>query len=416
MAINPNFIIASSQGDLRDEILQVSLFWICAMLLFLYLNKNKKIYLYLLAFIAGLALWGKLMFLGYLVGVTISFLIFWKKGLAFLKTKIFKDKYAGMIFVFFILLGLSPLIYFNITSKGKTTFYLLNSLLASPNGWNNLNFLNNKNERFRHLHALLTNSPVIFNFPRINFIFPSLFYTSLLFILCCFLFFNRQILYKNKILFLLSTYLTLFLLTCLLPSGNPHPEHLFIIFPFPQLVIALSLFSIFSFINKRKQIISLFIFLIPLLYLYWECALIVKYTTEVIKANPLNTQLEINDYLLEQNISEVICLGGGALQVVDFLSKGKIITYGFHSDTDDTTYVALPYENQITLPPTLDSVYEKHLKSSNKFYVLTVKNNKQFTRLEELAKQDNKSLQLTREFKDNNGEWENKLYLAQDRR
>ncbi|MDD5254841.1 MAG: glycosyltransferase family 39 protein, partial [Candidatus Omnitrophica bacterium] len=247
LGVDSNFIRTTRIGYLQDAVFQIFLFWLGLSLVQLYLDKRRKNYLYCSAFIFGVALWAKLMALGYFLGIAAASLLFWRKSYAFFKTRVFGTKQVIVFFLFSFILGYAPALIFNAAHDWPTLHSVSNSFkpLNANIRWNNLDFLNNLKIRMGNFNELLTNSNVAdaITMP-VNGLSLPLFYFSLSAVLL-YIFLRKSKAIKrsfseNKILFFLGVYSALLVLSCFIPSsGSFDSTNVTIMLPSIQLVEAL---------------------------------------------------------------------------------------------------------------------------------------------------------------------------------
>ena len=413
LGIDSTFISVTRIGNLQDAVLQIFLFWLGLALIQLYMDKKKRVFLYAAGFIFGVALWAKLMFLGYFLGFLGAFLIFGRRSLTFLKAEIFKKKRDTAIFIIAFILGCLPLIMFNIFNyfnQWCTVVDILNSFKAPStniyaSGWNNLDFLYNLKIRIDHFSNLLHGQiapDVMFN----N-LGPILFYLSLAAILSYLFFAKKETLPKRKISFLLIAYGILLCLSSFIPrDGSVDPLHLVILLPIIQIVEAIFISLIIIYLRKKIWV-YLVILGMFLPHAYHEVGAMRKIWHDLKNEENIICTDVVNDltnYLVNNNIQEVFCLGNRFLQTIDFTSDLKVITWGV-ADSEEKISTH-PYLLLRAFPEncklTIDSVYEYQLKKLKPFYLIRIKGDELladvFQRLRKLIERDKKQLLLLKTF------------------
>jgi hypothetical protein len=409
LGIDSTFIRATRIGHIQHEVLQIFLFWLGLALIQLYIDKKKRAFLCASGFIFGVALWAKIMFLGYFLGVVGAFLIFGKKSFMLLRMRIFKKKQDITVFIVTFIIGCLPLIIFNIFNQWATIGTILNSFNCSfrvteHKIWNNFDFLQNFKIRMRDFYDLLNSQIVSYpSYATGNNLGHTLFFLSLSVILFYLFFIKKETLSKRKISFLLIAYGILLCLTSFIPRGCSYdPAHLIILLPIMQIVEALFIGLIIIYLRKKAWayliILSLFI---P--HTYNEFSIMRKVwdglrdEKDVVCSGIMN---ELTSYLVNNNIQEVFCLGNIFLQTIDFISSLKVITWGFNnyerSSFGDYDYGGPEGE------ATIESVYEYRLNKINPFYLVRIKEDdllkNAFQRLRKLIERDKKQLLLIKTF------------------
>ena len=411
LGIDSAFINATRIGNVRDEVIQIFLFWLGLVLIQLYMDKKKRLFLYASGCIFGVALWAKLMFLGYFFGFLGAFLIFGKRSLTFLKARIFKKKRDIAIFIIAFILGCLPLIMFNIFNHYRTVDSILNSFKGPAiniyaSGWNNLNFLHNLKIRLGNFSDLLhSQMTCVAGVAPINNLSPILFFLSLAAILSYLFFAKKEILPKRKISFLLMAYAILLCLSSFIPEGGGFTaSHLIILLPIVQIAEAIFISLIIIYLSKKVWAYAVILFMfIPYTYNEFHITRTIwhdlKEEENIVCSGVLN---ELTSHLVNNNIQKIFCLSGRLLQTVDFISRLKVITWGFNNYEDDFWAPAvLGYdfpEGRITL----ESVYEYQLKKINPSYLVRIKEDELladvFQRLRNLIERDKKQLILLKTF------------------
>ncbi len=240
LAVNSSWIRPVRLGGYREEVLQVFLFW----LMFTLLVVPRRPRWDLAAFTAGLALWAKIMFAGYLVGLAAAVAVFgpvWnpagQKGLA--RWRALPAAAMGLA------LGLAPLLYWNY-ANGWATFQKLFLALGRPADGevlcDNLHVLAALWERLLQLIDLLTSQITLLDFdgaynPVANWLYFALFFAALAGVAAFSLSRAGSPLYQRRMGFLLVLYGVLFLCTIQAPVTR-FAGHLTILLPLPEITIA----------------------------------------------------------------------------------------------------------------------------------------------------------------------------------
>ncbi|MDD5356214.1 MAG: glycosyltransferase family 39 protein, partial [Candidatus Omnitrophica bacterium] len=398
LGTDSTFIRITRIGNKQDAVLQIFLFWLGLALIQLYMDKGKRVFLYASGFIFGVALWAKLMFLGYLFGFLGAFLIFGKRSFTFLRTRIFKKKQDIAVFITLFILGCLPLLIFNICNRWMTVATILNSFNCSFRVshsmiWNNLNFLHNFKIRFNNFSDLLSSPIVVDSMPSTRSdLNPVLFYLSLSAIFLYLFFAKKETLPKRAISLLLIAYGILLGLSSFIPrSGGFDPSHVVILLPIVQIVEALFIGLIIFYLRKKiwAYLIILFMF-IP--HVYHEFNIMRRIWNDLREEKNIICIDVVNDltsYLVSNNIQEAFCLDDRFLQNIDFISRLKVITWGFGPTEENFWQHPLyPVYNNPEGRITIESAYEYQLKEINPFYMITTKKDEfsedAFQRLREL--------------------------------
>lgn len=419
LGIDSSFIRVTRIGNMQDAVLQIFLFWLGIALIQLYMDKKRRAFLYTSGFVFGVALWAKLMFLGYFLGALAGFLVFGKKSYVFLRKKIFKKKLDIAVFIAAFILGSAPLLIFNIFNHWPIVTSILNSFKdhstnIHASGWNNMNFLHNFKIRVGNFHDLLNSQISGDGMSTLkNNVNLLLFYLSFSVVLLYLLLAEKGALSKNKISFFIITYGVLLSLSCFIPEGGScDPAHVVILLPIVQIVEALffSLIIIYSrniySINKLWAYLIILLMFIP--HAYKEFNIMRKIGNDLKNEENvicLSLAGNLTSYLNSNNIQEVFCFDNPLLGVIDFLSDLKIISWGFN--VHEGSFWPHPVYGVRNFPEgsggvTVESVYECQLKGLNPFYMIRNKNNdfseNGFQRLKKLIERDKKQLILMKTF------------------
>lgn len=332
-ATNLAYVLYSKIGLYRQELFQIFFLWMGLFIIWLYLKKKKPFYLSLAFFIFGLGLSAKIMFLWYILGMISVFLAFRKEITSAITLK------TSQFFILMIsfLTGGFFIILYNIKTKGGTLLLMYYSIVYGTSNADNKDFLNNLLLRTRQLFALLKGNLA----EKTYWIRPESKYNDYLtlfiflfsFIFLLFLiFFNKNLdkKIKDKIAALYIFYTIVFVAACFTIS-TLDGAHLFILFPFPQLIIALAFYYLITLFKKQK-------FLKLIAYTAISCSvlfnimLINYYHANIRKSCGYGSwSLAIYDlagYLHEKEISKCYAIGRGLQSSIPFLTKGKTLIQG----------------------------------------------------------------------------------------
>lgn len=314
------------------------------------------------------------MFLGFFAGAIATFSFFGKKGFDFLKRQIFATKKDLIVFLLMFLIGSSPLITYNIMQHNQTFRYLWHSFWHSTSyGYDNLAFLNNISLRINDFFIILSNSNTPETlYSKINYFHVILFYISFFGVLLYTFFSKRAPISKNKLLFLISAYLILFLLTCFVPQSRS-TEHEILMFPFVQIIEGVFIFLVLVFSKKVIFAVGLILLLLcP--YVYSEFYTIGRVLADVKneRGRGFNSSIikEIASYAHNNGISKIFGMSEYLLECnVDFLTNldvnvrelAEIYPYGGRLDKDH-------------LDDIIKSIYKAEMEGRKQIYIIIWKN------------------------------------------
>lgn len=252
-ATNSSFIRAARLGHRREEIIQIFFVWTGLMFFELYRKSRNRFWLAAAFFTCGVALWAKMMFLGYICGAVGAMMLQPKKSAALLDDVFGGFKTTALAAAAFCL-GAFPLIYHNATNKLVTFRRLFESLFNQNTvDWDNTSFITNLTTRLNDYYLMLTsNLPTDLVSAGQNPLNALLFAVSLTGVLWwCVT--DRFEFSRRVFLFIASGYAVLFVLTSFVPVGHSS-EHVLITEPFSQIVTALFISGLISRANGRKLI------------------------------------------------------------------------------------------------------------------------------------------------------------------
>ena len=398
IATNSAFVQYSRVGIYRAELFQIFFLWAGLLSLWGYFEKKKDFYLYFGFFLFGLGLSAKIMFLWYLSGLVIACLILRKRIFSVVSIK-FSQLIIGLSS---FALGSFFILFYNFKRDGETIKLLLNSLFQPTyKGFNNLAYLDNLKIRVSQLiETLLGNIDEkkawsIWETIPLDYISPIIFALGFVFILL-FSFPKSSYPYsRDKILFFYILYSVVFLCT---PFTISHlgTGHLFILFPFPQIVMALFLCWL-SYLFSKKKIILYPIYCVFLASILFNVRLNVNYHLDMRKTGCFETWTtavyDLADYLRENKISNLLTFHWGMQHNVAFLTDCDVMPVPMLGSQEECL-----------------SVYNRFLVNNDIFYIargpfdLSPKEREElFSRLGKIAKGYNKELVLNKIFYNRSG-------------
>ncbi len=328
LAVNSTFIQCTRVGCYREEVIQIFLFW--SMLGLLVLPRRPA--LVAAAFVAGAALWVKIMFAGYLAGFAVALALFrppWKCADA----PPGPARLAAMGAAF--LAGMSPLICWNAVNGWRTPVEFLKALHRSSSLavlCNNTNFATSLHERLVHLLALLTSSIPGWlmdgcDAPVPNGVYLFLFAAALSGILV-FCLRPWGAASRRKIGFFIAVYAVLFLCTCFSPSARDN-GHIAILLPLPELLIA---FFLFHVMGRLRLLRTAFAVLLGL-HVLAETALMGR-ALDRIRRGDIDTvdlvpaQTDIVAALQAQHAESLVSFCGGMMNNILYLCGNELHVFG----------------------------------------------------------------------------------------
>jgi hypothetical protein len=229
-------------------------------MLWWYFSSGRKNYslVFFSALLFGLGLSQKIIFLYYVIAIILCYLLMGRK------IKIRANESMSALFGF--LIGCLPLILYNIKNNFPTLNLLLGCLFYNTRcGISNTGYLNNLWIRCLQLWEILKGEIVFrpdwgISTKTVDFITPVIFSISLVWVIAgAFLISLAHI--RKRILLICFFYLIVFMLTPFTVS-NIAQYHLWIIFPFPWLVMSFFMDSLIENYGRKRLISQLFYFFI----------------------------------------------------------------------------------------------------------------------------------------------------------
>jgi len=237
------------------------IFTISALLsLFKWGETKKNLYFYIGMFLLGLGFNTQ----GYFIWFIIAFFIStFSMNSSFNKIKL-KTLLSGLVF---ILLGSIPILYHYF--KTHIFNFALQKIFISAHGINNLNIAKNLFVRFKQLNYLFFGGILYHGrlCKNCNFamIFTGIFFAFCLFYLSYLIFIKRKTLFsKQKILFILSIVLLTFIISAVTFTTH-RPGHLFILFPYIQIIMGIAIFEMSKDLGDRFKSWKMIIILLVLM-------------------------------------------------------------------------------------------------------------------------------------------------------
>jgi 4-amino-4-deoxy-L-arabinose transferase-like glycosyltransferase len=361
-ATNLSFVQYSRVGMFRVEIFVMAFFWIGLYLLIRY-SQGKNFFFFCLGCLSlGLGFCTKITFLYYLVGLVPAYLILGRKlnllrGFNFKKT---------LLSIFSFCLGSFFIIIYNFKQPGitfKQLFFALTDIKATGQNTigmpaNNLNYLYNLSVRISDLSGLLkgdlftrwdwgvTRSSTLEKFLPAA---AGLAVIAMLWGLFAALFLpGLSQLIRRRLLFLYTVYLALFFATPFTLSSF-NQGHLLIIFPFPQVILALFLVYLGRGIKRKSKVfgkVFLWGLILPVVSL--NIYMNIYFNLEMKRTGGYGrwstAVSELVEYLQRKNIVSPVMFGYALHANLIFLTDNKIapeIYDKFHAPLNRSVYAEL---------------------------------------------------------------------------
>lgn len=328
LILQPSFLLFTKMGY-SDSIL--NLFFAALLLLFAkYYAKRKSAYLYLFAFIAGVGLWTKIVFIWAILGFFVSWLILYRRDM--------RVSFRQFLFSLALFgLGVAPLAYANFALGGSTVQKIATALHGAyyhdHNTYvNNYEFINNISKRIHQFLGMYSGYDFDVFYPygslKVITIFPFLFLCALI-ALSLLAFKYKKQLYGKHTMFIMLLFTILFLGLCFTVSIF-RPKHLLFLAPLPEIILSLFIVHLFNFLKRLSSVITfaVSIFMVGLVILP-NITIINWYRSKNFTVSAYDNSMvtyELTEYMLRRGINTIyivdeFCRMG---RKISFLSNEKI--------------------------------------------------------------------------------------------
>lgn len=222
-------------------------------------TKNKN-YLYLVAFIAGLAVMTRLTFLFFFASFIITFKL--NPFLSFSQfRKNIKKKNLPLLVLFFVI-GVSPMLYWNFLNNFATINFVSNNAPITYGNENLLNIKDNLVKGYSSFVKYLDIGSKFATFETLKMLNSGIFFVSFL-VFVIFIFKNliqkKYFDYTKKNLFILLNFLLITLFISLITVTNFRTDDFSLTFPFYSIILSWTLVYCINLIKKWKIVLTLFV-------------------------------------------------------------------------------------------------------------------------------------------------------------
>lgn len=235
LAVSSSFIRATRFGDQRDEVLQIFLFWLGLWLFMKFADRRLCWYLYLGAFVWGLALNAKIMAAGYFAGVLVAAPLFAGPAWRTLRAAGLSRTIAPTAAAFFA--GAAPYLIARVLDFGETAELTRFTLGGSTDSWDNTSLIANLGQSLLTvidlLQGQLTADLLV---TRFNPYFPFLAAVAVVGLVVIYAT-TRSRRGLRAVLFLLVTYAVLLATTNLHPAKHGDPFYVLMLHPLAEVLV-----------------------------------------------------------------------------------------------------------------------------------------------------------------------------------
>ena len=269
---NPSFILGSRLGN--DHGSMMSMFLVGGLFfLWIWLEKKRDRFFYMVMFLLGLGISVRIWFTWFITAFIFASLIYTKE-----MKMIFAEKSKIRSVILLInaaisfCIGSILLIIYNVKNNFLSLSYSISHFNTTKLGENNLDYVNNLLHRMKDFVFLANGKWFLMHLGgTLKNIYPKLipgnnaciwlYVFSIAWLLVSCAVRKKMLIDKKRCLFLLLLILLMFLQTPFTLSGFG-PMHLFIFFPFMQILLCLALFESLFLLKKYKKIVLVFTFVI----------------------------------------------------------------------------------------------------------------------------------------------------------
>lgn len=349
LVVNPSFIVGSRLGI--SLLVAESM---AALFCFLRWYYDKRIfYFYSGMFLLGVGLSTNLGFTWFIGAVLVGALVYRKK----IKEKITEKARFHLIGKYLLSgiiafsLGAILILYYNLSNNFINLRYILKYFYQTGSGINNLHYIENLFSRIK-IFFLVLNGTWFTKGENMKFspnnLYPGLFLFCLIWLIYSGLFKKKIFIEKNKILFLLIIFFTIFVQSPFTPSSHS-ASHLFILFPFVQILIAVTLIELISLFKKRKFIIAA-IFGVFLTIAAIDLKMVINYHLELKKTGGKglfsDAIYKLAYWLEDRRYLRPIAVDWGIRHSIVILTNGRVVPR-WHDYTENPTPINIEPEHTI---------------------------------------------------------------------
>lgn len=357
LAVHPSFVFWSRQGIHVTSVMTVMSTG-SLLALWVWRQRGREGYLYLAFFLLGLGLSAKLLFLWFILALPLAYLVArtplalplglvrerplgltapltvgtgsWTKRrgmgaevLGFLSKE--RRRLLGCSLSFIV--GAWMILLYNLETLG-TVKVLLQNLIFTSQGVNNLDFLRNLWTQIDAFFVLLMGGHFWFlGGLFFNRLYPPLFLGALLLVLFLTLQPQRAQAYRRRVSFLLALP-TLLLLQSAFTISGLGPTHLFILFPFPQMIIALAFYLFCRYGEWGRTFRTALASLLLGALLLGDLWVDVQYHQRLSETGGWSAHSDaiyrLATYLDERGIAEPMALDWGMKTNLQILTQGRV--------------------------------------------------------------------------------------------
>jgi len=318
-------------------------------LLWKWYKQKKNIYFYLAALLLGIGISIRSWFLWFVNALIILSILFINKLKDNLKKKILRYTIFGVLF---FSLGIILFIIYNFKSNFATVRYTVKHFRRTHTEIDNLKYLSNLSERKRTFKDYISIKHIFYeegswsnrfswkkNIAVKNTTSFTVFFTSFIYLIFSIIFKEGLFSYKRK-LFIILIFILIFLQSPLTLShlGGPH---LFILYPFIQIIEAIGIVELIELFKKSKTMLAI-MSCILLIFIFEEINATFRnnylyFLKTGGSGNNSDAIYSLTKWLKENKYYAPVTLDWGMYHNIIFISKGEIvpITQDYNGDRNN---------------------------------------------------------------------------------
>jgi uncharacterized membrane protein len=370
-------------------------------------NKNKNKYLYFTIFLLGIGISIRMWFVWFVNTIIILSILFINKIKNTLKKNIFRYTIYGTLF---FSLGIILFIIYNFKNNFATIRYIIEHFSKTRLGVNNFEYLHNLNVRLSVFSYYLNGIQTLIDegswknriigikeYVSINNISGLFFLYSLLWNVFSIIFKKGLFSYKRK-LFITLIFILIFLQSPFTLSNLGGP-HLFILYPFIQIIEALAIVESIEVFKRNKAMLTI-VSCVLLIFIFKEINVTFRnnylyFLKTGGSGNNSDAIYDLTKWLKENGYYRPVVMDWGIYHNLIFISKAKIVPMTFNY-IEEATYMNAFIKKCGEILKYSDNIYIFHSKKfSNRPEVYNI--------FEELANKLNKNIKEIKKFYQRDG-------------
>lgn len=280
-------------------------------------------------------------------------------------------------------LGLIPAIYYNLKT-GHYSRFIFNNAISTEHGGNNAHFITSLLVRLKQLNIILQGSIVLESLQ----IF--VFWISLIWLLCSIFFVKKTILSKEKIIFVVSLFSLTLMMSTITFTGLSE-GHLYILFPYIQIIIGIAIFESIKYLQPRLRKVIIFLLILALgIVNIGKCVSVYSIFKYYRDCEKFSNSYVLTKWLLENKIHNPICAVVRLYEPIIFYSNLRIEPLLLRYNPSHDTLFSFSNE--------FKKIMKKNSKPENVFILGPGDQPIEYNIFNSLAKESNKEIVTLKKF------------------